>query len=75
MSLHLFCYRRACSQELRELALRGVDGPGMHILDVLPNSFPTAPGALAARSPVAGGSAAITVLGCLSSALGGSPNL
>ena len=31
-------------QELRELAVRGVDGPGMHILDVLPRSFPTAPG-------------------------------
>lgn len=26
-------------RELRELAVRGVDGPGMHILDVLPNSF------------------------------------
>jgi hypothetical protein len=29
---------------MRELALRGIDGPGMHILDVLPNSFPKAEG-------------------------------
>ena len=34
------------AQELRELAVRGVDGPGMHILDVLPRAYPTAPGAL-----------------------------
>lgn len=26
-------------QELRELAVRGVDGPGLHILDVAPDSF------------------------------------
>ncbi len=38
--LHLYC----AVQETRELALRGVDGPGMHIFDVLPNSFPNAEG-------------------------------
>ena len=37
-------------QELRELAVRGVDGPGMHILDVLPRAFPNAPGGSAASS-------------------------
>jgi hypothetical protein len=31
-------------QEMRELAVRGVDGPGMHILDVLPDSFQNAEG-------------------------------
>eukprot|EP00887_Chlorella_sp_A99_P008090 scaffold12.g8090.t1 len=30
--------------ELRELVLRGVDGPGLHILDVLPKAFPGVPG-------------------------------
>lgn len=29
---------RRC-RELRELAVRGVDGPGMHIFDVLPDSW------------------------------------
>ena len=36
---HFFCLYCASHQELREMALRGVDGPGMHILDVLPDSF------------------------------------
>ncbi len=26
-------------REVRELAVRGVDGPGMHILDVVPDAF------------------------------------
>ena len=37
--VHFFCLYCASHQEIREMALRGVDGPGMHILDVLPNSF------------------------------------
>ena len=28
--------RAAAEQELREMAIRGVDGPGLHILDVVP---------------------------------------
>jgi hypothetical protein len=31
-------------QENRELAVRGVDGRGLHILDVLPSSFAHVPG-------------------------------
>ncbi|KAL4419980.1 hypothetical protein ABPG75_007078 [Micractinium tetrahymenae] len=42
--VHFFCFYCASHQETRELAVRGIDGPGMHILDVLPNSFPNAPG-------------------------------
>lgn len=34
----------AVHQEMRELALRGVDGPGLHILDVVPESYAKAPG-------------------------------
>jgi hypothetical protein len=30
---------------MRELAVRGVDGPGLHVLDVSPASFAGAPGA------------------------------
>jgi hypothetical protein len=30
----------ASHQEIRELAVRGIDGPGMHILDVSPESYP-----------------------------------
>jgi Cys-rich protein (TIGR01571 family) len=37
--VHFFCLYCASHQELREMALRGVDGPGMHIFDVLPDSF------------------------------------
>ena len=33
----------AC-RELRELAVRGVDGPGMHIIDVLPHAYDHLPG-------------------------------
>ncbi|KDD75311.1 hypothetical protein H632_c751p0 [Helicosporidium sp. ATCC 50920] len=40
--VHFLCFYCASHQELRELAVRGVDGPGMHILDVLPESFPRA---------------------------------
>ena len=29
----------AVLQEMRELAVRGVDGPGLHILDVLPDAY------------------------------------
>ncbi|KAL4420128.1 hypothetical protein ABPG77_000299 [Micractinium sp. CCAP 211/92] len=42
--VHFYCFYCASHQELRELAVRGIDGPGMHILDVLPDSFPRAPG-------------------------------
>ncbi len=34
----------ASHQELRELAVRGVDAPGMHVLDVTPRSFAHLPG-------------------------------
>lgn len=34
------CFYCASHQELRELAVRGVDGPGLHIQDVLSSSFP-----------------------------------
>lgn len=34
----------ASHQELRELAVRGVDAPGMHVLDVTPQSFAHLPG-------------------------------
>lgn len=34
----------ASHQELRELAYRGVDGPGIWIGDVLPESFDHSPG-------------------------------
>ena len=27
------------AQELREMAVRGTDGPGLHILDILPEDF------------------------------------
>lgn len=43
--VHCLCYYCASHQELRELAVRGIDGPGMHIFDVLPDSFNNAPGA------------------------------
>jgi len=33
-------------QEARELAVRGIDGKGLHILDVLPDSFAHVPGCL-----------------------------
>lgn len=37
--VHFLCFYCASHQELRELAVRGRDGPGMHILDVLPDAF------------------------------------
>ncbi|KAL4544872.1 hypothetical protein Ndes2526B_g00808 [Nannochloris sp. 'desiccata'] len=43
--VHFFCLYCASHQEIREMALRGVDGPGMHILDVLPDSFQHVDGA------------------------------
>lgn len=42
--VHFLCMYCASHQELRELALRGVDGPGMHIFDVLPDSYKHLPG-------------------------------
>lgn len=42
--VHFFCFYCASHQELRELAVRGVDGPGLHILDVCPDSYAHAPG-------------------------------
>ena len=42
--VHFFCLYCAVYQEMRELSIRGVDGPGMHILDVLPDSYAAAPG-------------------------------
>lgn len=40
---HFLCFYCSSHQELREIAARGVDGPGLHILDVLPDSFARAP--------------------------------
>lgn len=34
-----FCFYCASHQLLRELAIRGVDGPGMHVLDVAPEAY------------------------------------
>jgi Cys-rich protein (TIGR01571 family) len=34
-----FCFYCASHQLLRELAIRGVDGPGMHVLDVVPETY------------------------------------
>jgi hypothetical protein len=34
----------ATCRELRELAIRGIDGPGLHVLDFVPGSFEAAPG-------------------------------
>jgi hypothetical protein len=31
-------------REMRELVIRGVDGPGMHTMDVAPDSYHTAKG-------------------------------
>lgn len=39
-----FCFYCASHQLLRELAIRGVDGPGMHVLDVAPEAFGHVPG-------------------------------
>lgn len=49
-AVHFLCFYCASHQELREMALRGVDGPGLHILDVLPGSFAAAPGGEAAAA-------------------------
>ena len=37
--VHFLCFYCAAHQELREMAVRGIDGPGMHILDVSPESY------------------------------------
>jgi Cys-rich protein (TIGR01571 family) len=47
---HFFCLYCSVYQEMRELTCRGVDGPGLHILDVLPGSYAAAPGGLEAIS-------------------------
>ncbi len=39
------CMYCASHQEIRELAYRGHDGPGISILDVVPQSFKHLPGA------------------------------
>ncbi|KAK9803363.1 hypothetical protein WJX73_008872 [Symbiochloris irregularis] len=41
---HFFCMYCASHQEMRELAIRGIDGPGMHVLDVCPDAFKHLPG-------------------------------
>lgn len=53
--VHFFCFYCASHQEIRELVVRGVDGPGMHIFDVAPDAFmklPGGPEAVAARKAV-----------------------
>lgn len=42
--VHFFCFYCSSHQEMRELAVRGVDGPGAHVLDVCPESYRGAPG-------------------------------
>ena len=39
-----FCFYCASHQLLRELAIRGVDGPGLHVLDVAPEAYRHVPG-------------------------------
>jgi hypothetical protein len=46
--VHFICFYCSSYQEMRELAVRGVDGPGLHVLDVSPGSFVGAPGAAVA---------------------------
>ncbi|KAK9904816.1 hypothetical protein WJX75_003029 [Coccomyxa subellipsoidea] len=43
-AVHTCCMYCASHQELRELAVRGVGGPGIHVLDVTPRSFSHVPG-------------------------------
>lgn len=53
--VHFVCMYCASHQEMRELAIRGIDGPGMHVLDVTPDAFKHLPGweqAVAARKEV-----------------------
>jgi Cys-rich protein (TIGR01571 family) len=37
--VHCFCFYCASHQEMRELAVRGVDGPGLHTMDLHPTSY------------------------------------
>lgn len=37
--MHCFCFYCASHQEMRELIVRGVDGPGLHTMDVWPHSY------------------------------------
>lgn len=46
--VHFFCFYCSSHQELRELAVRGVDGPGMHMFDLVPDSYKHIEGAQAA---------------------------
>lgn len=39
--VHFLCFYCSSHQEIRELAVRGIDGPGLHIQDVLQDSFPS----------------------------------
>jgi len=43
--VHFFCFYCASHQELREMAVRGIDGPGHHILDLCPDSYEHVSGA------------------------------
>eukprot|EP00884_Botryococcus_braunii_P006425 jgi/Botrbrau1/15784/Bobra.4_1s0136.1 len=47
---HCFCMYCASHQEMRELPVRGVDGPGLHVLDVSEQSFKHLPGWEQARA-------------------------
>ena len=40
----ILAYTVARSQELLEMAVRGADGPGLSVLDVIPGSFSRADG-------------------------------
>ena len=42
--VHCFCFYCASHQEMRELVARGVDGPGLHTMDVHPQSYAHNPG-------------------------------
>jgi hypothetical protein len=37
--VHCFCFYCSSHQEMRELAVRGVDGPGLHTMDLAPESY------------------------------------
>lgn len=42
--VHLLCFYCASHQEMRELVIRGVDGPGLHTMDVQPEAYKHLPG-------------------------------
>jgi Cys-rich protein (TIGR01571 family) len=37
--VHCFCFYCASHQEMRELVVRGVDGPGLHTMDLRPEAY------------------------------------